>query len=280
MEANIEVNYLVLVVLYNLKPKDSDTIKSLVNASRYLMNSKLIVWDNSAVGLDEINISWLNVKFKTVQYIHTPENTPLSKLYNTVIRSHEGAPYSHLVLFDHDSQFGPDYFIALNKAISLKTDAHLYVPIVMSTGHIVSPADLYYFKGYYWKHRTTGLIRTKHKSAINSGMAISFDYLYHHFEGYDEQFLFYGTDTDFVNKYAKKFNKMYVIDCEVMHKLDYNHGDNVDNILSRHREYLRAIYLINSSGIALKLLTRLYLFIYCAKKAIIYHDMRFINYEL
>jgi GT2 family glycosyltransferase len=280
VEAAMEIIYLMLVVLYNLKPKDSATIKSLVDSADYLTNAKLIVWDNSKAELDTDSMAWLYDNFKSVEYIHTPENTPLSKLYNTIIRDHQGAPYSYLILFDHDTNFGPDYFIALNKAISLKTDTHLYVPIITSKGHIVSPAELYYFKGYYWKHRTTGLIRSKPKTAINSGMAISFDYLRNHFKGYDERLLFYGTDVDFVNKYAKIFNNMYVIDCEVRHKLDYNHGYNVDNILSRHKEYLRAIYLINSNSIASKLFTRLYLFMYCAKKTIRYHDIRFLKYEL
>ena len=75
--------FLILMVLYECKVKESLSYASLLRLSEYLNNSKLILWDNSpsVQSIDTDNISFLQY----IEYIHTPENMSLSKISMFVI---------------------------------------------------------------------------------------------------------------------------------------------------------------------------------------------------
>ena len=215
--------FLILIVLYECKIEESLSYISLFKSSAYLSNSKLIFWDNSASiqSVDFDGISFL----QQVKYIHTPKNISLSKIYNKVIQNNEG--YDYLIILDQDSSFESDYFEKLNSAVTEHSSINLFLPLIKSGKTIVSPGDYKIFKGSYWKKEQYGIIDAKNILAINSGMAINFNYLKNMYKGYDERLRFYGTDTFFMFEYSKDNNVLFVIDYVFKHSsalLDRDEG--------------------------------------------------------
>lgn len=278
MDADQKNYYLILVVIYNVDLKNSETINSLVNSGKYLNNSTVIVWDNSFYGQDERTLDWAAAGINDMRYIHKAENITLSKIYNEVINKHREDNYSHLILLDQDSTFGPEYFYQLNKSIDKFKNVSLFLPIVISSNQIVSPANIFLFKGEYWNTKIIGLVKAKHKTAINSGMVISFAYLKNKFPGYDERFKFYGTDTYFMKLYSKYNDEFCVFDSVVKHHLAYKDGTNVAGIIKRHPENVRAVFLLNSENYAMKFLTLVYVLIFSIKQSIKHKNIRFLKW--
>ena len=165
--------FLILIVLYKCKVKESLSFISLLESSEYLSNSKLILWDNSPSiqSVDVNNIS----SFQQAEYIHTPENMSLSKIYNRVIQENE--KYDYMIILDQDSSFSSDYLEKINKAINKHPTINLFLPLIKSDKTIVSPGNYKIFKGSYWKKEKYGIINSKNILAINSGMVINFNYL-------------------------------------------------------------------------------------------------------
>ena len=205
--------FLILIVLYEFKVKDSLSYISLLKSSEYLSESKLILWDNSPSiqSIDTNNISFLQY----VEYIHTPENMSLSKIYNRVIQANE--EYDYMIILDQDSSFSSDYLEKLNSAIIKHPSINLFLPLIRAEHNIVSPGDYKIFKGSYWKKEKYGIINAKNILAINSGMAINFNYLKNIYKGYDERLRFYGTDTSFMLEYSEDNDFLFVIDYVFKH---------------------------------------------------------------
>ena len=206
--------FLILIVLYECKVKESLSYLSLLKSLEHLSNSKLILWDNSPSiqSIDTDNISFLQY----VEYIHTPENMSLSKIYNRVIQENE--EYDYMIILDQDSSFSSDYLEKLNSAIIKQPSINLFLPLIKSEQTIVSPGDYKIFKGSYWKKERYGIIDAKNILAINSGMVINFNYLKNIYKGYNERLRFYGTDTSFMLEYADDNDSLFVIDYVFKHK--------------------------------------------------------------
>ena len=205
--------FLILIVLYDCKIKESLSYISLVNSSKYLSDSKLILWDNSSSiqSIDADNISFLS----DLEYIHTPENISLSKIYNRVIQENEG--YDYMIILDQDSSFSSIYFEKLNIAIIKNSTINLFLPLIKANHTIVSPGDYKIFKGSYWKKEKYGIINSKNILAINSGMVIDFNYIKNIYNGYDERLRFYGIDTSFMLEYSVANEFLFVIDYVFKH---------------------------------------------------------------
>ena len=206
--------FLILIVLYECKVKESLSYISLLKSSEYLSESRLILWDNSPSiqSIDTDNISFL----QQAEYIHSPENMSLSKIYNCVIQENE--EYDYMIILDQDSSFSSDYLEKLNSAIIKHPSINLFLPLIKSEQTIVSPGDYKIFKGSYWKKEKYGIINAKNILAINSGMVINFNYLKNIYKGYDERLRFYGTDTSFMLKYPEDNDFLFVIDYVFKHK--------------------------------------------------------------
>lgn len=278
MESAKEIKYLILVVVYNMPLNKAETIISLVNSNYYLYNACVIIWDNSAGAQQASNTNWLSEQIANVEYIHEPDNMPLSRIYNNIITKYRNHDFDYLVLFDQDSGFSSDYFWKLNESIIKFRNISLFLPTVISSNNIVSPADLFMFKGRYWKIKKIGLVKAKHKSAINSGMVISFKFIRNQFTGYDERFKFYGTDTYFMKMYARGNDYFCVFDSEILHHLAYCDFNNVDGIIQRHPENMRAILMLNDYNVLIRLLTKFYIILFSIKQSVKYKSIRFFKW--
>lgn len=210
-----------LVVLYNMSLSKSPTIRSLVDwfavdDNKYNRNCELVIWDNSPISCEE-EIDWLRkILFIKITFVHTPQNTPLSKIYNTLSSKLMNDEY--LTLLDQDSFLTKEYFEEMR--IAQFNNWPLILPKVICDGVLVSPGTRFFAKGKLYASLTSGVISSKNLLAINSGMSVHrkvFNKI-----KYDERLLFYGTDTYFMKRYEKCYSDAYLIDATIDHTLSEN----------------------------------------------------------
>ncbi len=271
---------LVLVVVYERVLSQSETLVSLSAQQGLLGDSQVLVWDNSKGAPVDAELQWLRRALPQACYLHHPENPGLATVYNTVIRDHlctpNGKQFDFLLLLDHDSTI-PDAFLpALQDGVEKYPGIFLFLPIVACRGQIVSPANLRGFKGSHWEKKETGLIAARHKTAINSGMAISSTYLRNKFGGYDERFRLYNIDNYFMREYATTNAHFVVLDAVIHHDLAVVTDQDRKSRLWRHRETIRSLHLLGDGLWLRETLTVAYCFLYSLRQAIKYRDLRFL----
>lgn len=249
-----------------------------VNFELLGMKVNIIVWDNSEDGLYENE--YLDAYPHSFLYIHTPENKPLSKLYNCVVdRFIIDDDYSWLVIFDDDTEINSDYFIELKCDVD-KIDVNLAVPRISNkSGKVISPGKLYFTAG-----------RSLESSELFAGMKDSSKYLalmsaiairkrtFLSGLRFDESLSFYGIDTKFLLDYQKKFRFIYFMNTHVFHesKLD----DLTDGKFEEN--YKRLSMLITSWSKSLnlsfskKLLLLFYIPLFAIKKSIVLRNVKYI----
>jgi GT2 family glycosyltransferase len=274
------VRLLILVVIYRRHCSASETLRSLASCREALENSLVVVWDNSPEHAVEEQTKWLRRSLPRAAYFHDAANPGLASVYNRIIHRYlkQKTPetFDYLVLLDHDSQVEQNFFGELERATAQHPEISLFLPVVTSHGRIVSPADLYGFKGSFWKTKRTGLTRARHRTAINSGMVISVPYLRDEFRGYDQRLRSYGTDNFFMQEYSKRHGQFVVLDCVVQHDLSGFAKESVEIKLRRHRENVNSLRILNEGRGMQTLLTRAYCSVYNLRQAIKYRDMRFL----
>ena len=270
---------LSLVVLYKTDLDSSDTLRSLAGQS-CTAGLHVFVWDNSPDEATAAKKDWLSQQFQRTYYHHDGRNTPLSELYNNVIRQcllDVRGQYQYLIMLDQDSLLHPRFFETMRAAAIQHPEIKLLLPIVKSGGQIVSPAHMHYFKGTFWRKPYYGSIKARFTTAINSGMMISGDYLAHDFPGYPPELRFYGTDTWLCQSIASSHRWIYVVDTTIKHELSQFCEERSDVKLWRHWEIIRATRFLNRDGFFRRTLCCFYTTISCVRSAIKYRDWRFVH---
>lgn len=270
--------FVILVVLYKLRPSDSETLRSLSRCTSLTENDRVIVRDNSPQPLDPDGQRMLKKLLWHVPYTyeHNGQNESLSVIYNQTIKTLHSGEY--LVLMDHDSAFGDNYFTEAGKAIRANTHIPLFLPLIYCGKHLVSPSYFRVFKGSYWKKERVGLVPSRNQTAINSGMVIAADYLLNEYGGYDERLKFYGTDNYFMLRYGQTQPYFCTFPCRMNHTLNfYDPKEPFESKARRFREIRRSLILCMSvQSRWAKWLAALYMDVYSVKYAIIQRDARFI----
>lgn len=270
--------FVILVVLYKLRPSDSETLRSLSRCTSLTADDRVIVRDNSPEALEADGMRMLKKLLWHVPYTyeHNGRNEALSVIYNQTIRTLK--PGEFLVLFDHDSEFTDSYFTEAENAIRTYPQIRLFLPLIYCGKHLVSPSYLRMFKGSFWKKERVGLIATRNQTAINSGMVISADYLLNEYEGYDERLKFYGTDSYFMLRYGQTQPFFCTFPCRMSHTLNfYDPSESFETKARRFREARRALILCMSLRSRwVKWMAAVYMDVYSVKYAILQRDARFL----
>ncbi|MDO4715164.1 MAG: hypothetical protein Q4A44_02650 [Bacteroidales bacterium] len=237
----------ILVVLYEVLPEASPTLRSLSACRKWLLTHShhIIVRDNSPKALTITQQACLRAMFDscTLTYQHDGQNLPLSKVYNHVI-ANEVARQDFLLLLDDDTTFDERLITTFALAQQAYPETNLFLPIIRSGSAIVSPSHQRLFKGSYWTTEQCGLIAAKGVTAINSGMFIAGRYLRGRFAGYDERLAFYATDNYFMWRYSQHHETLYVLDYTLHHVLNFYAADESINSKVRRLRAMREGALI------------------------------------
>ncbi len=179
-------DFAVIVVLYNCKPLDSETIKSLVTSWPVTSNTKFIFWNNGPTS-QPLNIQELNGL--DIEVVESLYNESLAKIYNQFIERVSANVY---VVLDHDSEVSPQYIAALNTI----TSEECAFPIIWNGDKVTGPL----INGKTVSE-PTDLTDTDTLLAIGSGVAIGQNIARSVKAAYsnvfDERFYLYGIDSTF-----------------------------------------------------------------------------------
>jgi len=250
---------IMLVVLYKMQPTASLTIQSIKNYlqaqdSQSIPSFRLFIWDNSP-NSSEVDIEFLRAQLPALEivYVHTPDNYPLSKIYNEVASTLSLNEY--LTLLDQDTVLPFAYFEELRLAQSDQWP--LILPKVECQNILVSPGSRFFAQGIRLKEIKSGAVSSKNLLAINSGMSI-LSIVFQSFK-YDERLRFYGTDTFFMRKYEKCFNQAFVLETPISHSLAVMEQKSQDWHSAYTRELIRTLDIIYTNSILEVLFVRIYI---------------------
>jgi hypothetical protein len=206
---------LLLIVLYNIRPSQSDTILSLRNLSGIFgAMPEIFVWINSPVWTksDQEDLADLLAAYN-VTTRHAPENASLSHIYNSIFEDYPAM--DRIIIFDQDTLPTVEYF---NEVLSLARGSdELIIPQVFSDGRLVSPGRRFLSKGYLQHSVSAGVRPSRNVLAINSGMAICPRAT--RSIRWDERLRFYGTDSYFMVQYENIRTTLFVTQAKLEHNL-------------------------------------------------------------
>ena len=268
---------IIIVVLYKTTLADSPTIQSLLNCQSELRkNDKICLWDNSPSGVAIDELDHLGEKFEAkIEYTNTPENLSLSKIYNNIIQANLG--FEYVILFDQDSKFNSDFFSYFNSVQQRNKHINLFLPLIKTDKLIASPGDFRYFKGKYWSTPKYGVIDSKNVLAIASGLIIKTS-TFQSVGYFDERLQLYGIDTNFMIRYSRNFDKLFVMDVYFNHDLSDFNIESTSTKLRRFHSH-RASSILNSQLFSydVKILTKLFFVYKSIQYTVKYKDLKFIT---
>lgn len=248
---------LYLVVLYKQKYSDSQTLRSFseFNFGKN-KNNFFVVWDNSPSSDTSGTEIERFLYTENVEYIHTPENTALSKIYNICLEKY--SDFDFFLIFDQDSKImRPDYDSYIEKVILENPEINIFLPQIYSQGKLYSPGKFWVFKGWHYKNLLAGIHKDKFYTAIMSGTCVRIDFLKKYNIKFNEKLSLYGIDTCFFTDIRKIDNHFYVLEERLDHDLSENHliGEELKN---HTRLYLEGALIMNHGSILKTLIVHFY----------------------
>lgn len=228
-----------LTVLYKTVYSDSQTLRSFAELHfGKNKNNFFVVWDNSPESETILYDLKCFLQTENVAYIHTPENTALSKIYNTCMDTY--SDFDFMVLFDQDSKIiRADFDLYLEKIVSKNPDVPVFLPQIYSGDKLYSPGKFWVFKGWHYKRLSAGLHSDRLYTAIMSGTCASISFLKKHGIRFNEELSLYGIDTCFFCDVRKIDSHFYVLGERLEHNLSEMKLDN-SNKKQRTFYYLEA----------------------------------------
>lgn len=229
---NKNYNLTFVVVLYNMKYSDSNSLKSLFKNEIFL--NQLLVIDNST-NQEVLKYNSIENKYK-FHYIKMNGNAGISKAYNEAIRN---VNTKWIVFLDQDTEIDKDYINEIYNIAKIESDISAYCPIVKSNNLIVSPAIMGKYKAKTF-YNEIEIQKTKEKQItfINSGVLINKE-VFKAIGNYDEDIFLDFVDHDFADRYFKEFGNVKTMNSNIMHSLSALNNDCSETALKRFEIYLK-----------------------------------------
>lgn len=202
----------LFVVLYRRQITKSETLSSIrrLDFSELGFSVTVHIWDNSPGPAEPDQLSLP----QNWNYFHDPQNSSLSKVYNTLFRQ-STRPY--VMILDQDSELSVDLFSKLHDSIA-HVPADIFAPVIMHSGAVISPGKLLWIKGSRIRHLHRNALLPKNFTAMMSGLCINRSYLASLSDSpFDERLRFYGIDTKFCRDACARRAKAYVYDALLPH---------------------------------------------------------------
>jgi GT2 family glycosyltransferase len=265
----------VLIVLYKTSMRDSSTLETLARQTANGSTTSLLIWDNSPTSMwDEQTAAALKSQFEQVNYRHTPENTPLSILYNTAI--HESTR-DLIVLLDQDSELSETYLQTAQESADTLPHIFLFAPKVYANGEIMSPGCFNNYKGWQPTTLTTGPQPTAQRTVVTSGLVIRRSL----FETYDirfnESLWLYAIDTDFFLKFRDLEAEFCILEESIAHESALREILPLDQRLFRFRNRRWSYLKMHADRNRMNIRPRLYMLYLSLRHALRYRSMQFLK---
>lgn len=264
---------LIIVVLYNCAVSSSATLSAVLSSKLIRTQDKVMLWDNSAKQITSADRSELDGLAAKFEYVHTPENTALSVVYNNCVKANMN--YDFALIFDQDSAFDDTFFEAFENAYHDNPSIALFLPLITMGQQVVSPGHYHQFKGKYWKKAVYGIVESKNNIAIASGLIIKIAAL-QRIGYFEEKLNLYGIDTNFMIRYSRVFDQFFVLNAHFAHDLSAFNDEIVTTKLRRFNNHKSAA-LFNASlfPLSTQVIARVYYFYKSLTYAVKYKSFKF-----
>ena len=227
---------LVVVVLYNIDYSKSTTCISL---EKCILDSgeklEILLYDNS---ISESSNNYSNV-FNVV-YMHDPNNSGVSKAYNSGAKLAATTGKKYLLFLDQDSVLEKDFLKQVIETINSNPGRNIFSPFVCQKQNsiLISPSKYKNFRGEFLELKSnTKYLKLENLSMINSGMVISLE-LFDDAGGFNELIKLDFSDHEFIHRVSKVTSRLIMIPAIISHSLSIFEDDSLESDLFRYGMYL------------------------------------------
>lgn len=198
---------MAVVVLYNEKINDSQTLISLDRGLDEGEQLDLIIYDNSKAFQEVKNSTF---KKFNIKYFHNPKNPGVSLAYNYGAKQAKRLNKQWLLILDQDTMFSTDFLKKMKEAIVNNNEIKLFSPILkLSNDVILSPCSFKYFHGRHLNKVPLGKNALSNNQPVNSGIIVSLD-IFMKAGGYNDKVTLDYSDHQFIERF-KKIEKNYFV---------------------------------------------------------------------
>lgn len=207
--AKIFKDLLVVIVLFRLRPEESQAITSLKEVlAGNSSHPDIFVYDNSPLPSNAD---------PAVTYVHDPSNGGVSKAYNQAAAFAVAKNKKWMLLLDQDTTVVPGLFQAWDAALLRHQGSVAFVPLVRDAQGTVSPFALFMGSGRRMRAMREKLPLARYRF-INSGLFIECE-AFKNAGGYDEEIPLDFSDVAFGHRLRKVTSHFAVIACTLEHEL-------------------------------------------------------------
>jgi hypothetical protein len=132
MNNNIRYDMSILVVLYNKRIDESNTLNAILSHDLHIRNCKLTIWNNGPLPFENVENSLKFFGDFNVEIKETLSNISLAKIYNNVISCADSNKY---IILDDDSFLTYEYF----KDVGVVSSDCVCFPIIQCGEKIIGP---------------------------------------------------------------------------------------------------------------------------------------------
>lgn len=268
-----ESQLIVLLVIYNATFEGSATLTGLIKQQE-APDLRLVIWDNSPSSqMDWRLYDELSAKVTEIHYVHTPENTPLSVLYNRVVREWPAELY---VFLDQDSAIGPDFLAGIHAAAQKRRDIMVFVPRLVFGGRLVSPGAFGTFKGRELRAIEPGVQATAGRTVMTSGMTVRRQ-VFDTGLWFNEVLWLYMIDTDFFLRFRARYDRFWVLEETVQHGSALRSDMNLEQRLLRFRNLRWSYLVVMRQHGRVVLAPLIYMLLMSLSRAVRFRSFRFLS---
>lgn len=253
----MSIKKIFVTILYKTTATNSLTLNSFSKLNLVQNKSNyFVVWDNSPDKINSENAIKELLNTENLEFVHTPENLALSKIYNYCLDKYNFCDL--LCLYDQDSEILQlDYDSYIERVVHENSSVNVFLPKIYSRGNLYSPGRFFIFKGWHYKNLNSGIHSDRFYTAIMSGCIARINFLKENKIRFNEDLSLYGIDTCFFGDVRKKDDKFFVIETKFRHNL------SVENLLGEKkkdliRKYIQAFKIIAKTNCFSLFLIKLY----------------------
>jgi len=221
---------LVIIVIYKSTLEDCESFQSLLAMREEFRSLNLFIYDNSPISQELKNYEGL-----AITNFHDPENSGVSKAYNTGVEHAKKISKEWVLLLDQDTRFPSSILSEYRQAINSNSNINLFVPVLkLKNGKIFSPSRYRFKRGFFLDTIESGVHSLFNLAPVNSGMMVQVEAFFK-VGGYNEKVKLDFADFQFVERFRKLYPNFFVINVEC--EQDFSDDNN-----SFESQYIRFKY--------------------------------------
>ena len=197
----------IIIVVYNTALDDSESFRSVKAMTAPGNPLDVFVYDNSP--RPQQLREYPNIR---ITYRHDPENSGVSRAYNSGADHARKAQREWVLLLDQDTTLPPDVLDRYETAVRKNPGFKLFVPILqLLNGKFFSPCTYRFKRGFYLDTIAPGPHSLYKLSPVNSGILVSLNAFFE-VGGYNEKVKLDFSDFQFIERFRKRYADFIVMD--------------------------------------------------------------------